>query len=98
MEHPLLLLATLLFVVGLAGALLRRSLLVTLLSFELCVLGAVLAFVDFAVARGDGAGLAKAAVLLFLGVTHAVLGAAATLAVFRRRATVNLDELRELRG
>lgn len=95
---PLLALAALLFVFGLAGALLRRSLLVVLLSIELSVLGAALAFVAFALARGDAAGLAKAALLLFFGVSQAALGAAAALAVFRRRATVNLDELRELRG
>ena len=98
MSHPLLVLASLLFVIGLAGALLRRSFLVTLFSFQLCVLGAALAFVAFAIARHDAQGLAKAAGLIFLGVIYAVLGAATTIAVFRRRATVNLDELRELRG
>jgi NADH-quinone oxidoreductase subunit K len=98
MPGPLLSLAVLLFIVGLVGALLRRSLLVALLSLQLAMAGAVLAFVAFAVPADDAGGAARAVVVVCLAVVHAIAGAATSIAVFRRRATVNLDELRELRG
>ena len=87
-----------LFVLGIAGMLVRRSILVVLLSFELCVWGAALTLVVFALGRGDPRGLAWATVFLVLGAAWAIVGAAAAIAAFRRRGTANLDELRELRG
>ncbi len=87
-----------LFTIGLAGLMSRRSLLVALMSIELCVLGAVVAFAVFATARGDAKGAAYAIVVLVLGAALALVGTAVAIACFRRRATENLDELRELRG
>jgi NADH-quinone oxidoreductase subunit K len=98
MSSPLLILATALLVVGLTGALVRRSLLVSLLCTELALLGGVTAFFAFALPAEDPGGIARAAVLLFLCAAHALLGAAVAIAVYRRRGTLNLDELRELRG
>ena len=86
------------FVVGLGGAATRRSLLVVLMSTELCVLGAAIVFAAYGAARGDPRGAAYAVVVLVLGAVLALVGAATAIAVYRRRATVNLDELRELRG
>ena len=87
-----------LFFVGLGGMLARRSLLVVWMATELCVLGAAVAFGAFAAARGDPKGAAYAFVVLVLGAVLAVVGTAVAIAVYRRRATVNVDELRELRG
>jgi NADH-quinone oxidoreductase subunit K len=94
----LLIIAVGLLFLGLSGALVRRSLLVALLSLQLSALAGVVAFVAFGMLRGDPDGLARAVVLLFLAAVQAVLGATVAIVVFRRRATVNLDELRELRG
>lgn len=98
MGAALFLTGTALFVLGLGGALVRRSLLVTLLAFELAAMGAVVVLVGFALPAGDPDALARAVVLLFVAVAHAVLGAAVAIAIFRRRGTLNLDELRELEG
>ena len=87
-----------LFVTGVAGMLLRRSVLVVLMSFELCVWGAAVTLLAFALGRGDARGAAFAVVFLVLGAAWAVAGAAIAIATFRRRGTANLDELRELRG
>lgn len=95
---PLLPLAIALFLVGLFGALLRRSFLVALLSIQLAILGVALAFAAFALPRDDPGGYAAALCVLFLGVLHALWGAAATIAIYRRRGTIHLDELRELQG
>jgi NADH-quinone oxidoreductase subunit K len=93
-----LLAACALVVIGLAGMLLRRSLLVTVMGVELCLLGAALAFSAYAIARGDPVGLAAGVVILLVGAVWAVIGSALALTLFRRRGTVNIDELRELRG
>lgn len=98
MTTALLLVGTAMFVLGLGGALVRRSLLVALLSLELAASGSVVVLVGFALPEEDASGLARAAVLLFVAVAHAVLGAAVAIAIFRRRGTLNLDELRELQG
>ena len=93
-----LLAACALVVIGLAGMLLRRSLLVTVMGVELCLLGAALAFAAYAIARGDPVGLAASVVILLVGAVWAILGSALALTLFRRRGSVNIDELRELRG
>lgn len=98
MGAALFLTGTALFVLGLGGALVRRSLLVSLLALELAAMGAVVVLVGFALPAGDPGALARAVVLLFVAVAHAVLGAAVAIAIFRRRGTLNLDELRELEG
>lgn len=96
--NPMWTLSVIFFLVGITGTLMRRSLWVVLLSVQLALLGSVLAFVTFATAQGDALGIAKAALILFICVSHFILGVAATVAAFRRRAVLNLDELRELRG
>lgn len=96
--NPLWTLAVVFWIVGMTGTLLRRSMWVVLLSVQLALLGSALAFVSFAFDRADELGIAKAALILFVCVAHFVLGTAATVAAFRRRAVLNLDELRELRG
>lgn len=98
MDAPLLLVASGLFIVGLAGALTRRSLIVTLASTQLSLSGGVVAFVHYALVRGEATGLSSAILLLILGGCTAVPGAAMAIAIYRRRGTLNLDELRELRG
>ena len=87
-----------LVVLGLAGMLLRRSILVVIMSGAVSLLGAVLAFAALASARSDARGVATALVLLLFLAVWSVAGAAAALATYRRRGTENVNELRELRG
>lgn len=98
MTQLLWLTGTCLFLVGLAGALVRRSLLVTTVGILQCLLGAALLLVATSSPEDADAGASRALVLLVLGACHAGLASAVTLAVFRRRGTVQLDELRELQG
>ena len=93
-----LLIAVLLFATGLAGLIIRRSLLVGLLSLNLSFAGGALAFVRFGARNGSHEGVGLAVLLLSLGALWSVVGASTAIAVYRRRGTVNLDELRELRG
>lgn len=95
---PLSVTALALFIVGLCGMLIRRSLLTALLCLNLSVLGASLLFCVFALRRRDAAGLRDALLMMASVSLLSSAGAAVAIAVFRRRATVHLDELRELRG
>jgi NADH-quinone oxidoreductase subunit K len=86
-----------LVVLGLGGMLLRRSIIVVIMSGTLAVLGVVLALASLASARGDARGIAVALLLLVIAAAWALVGTATALATYRRRGTANIDELRELR-
>lgn len=87
-----------LFFIGLAGALTRRSLIVVISALVLSWSGPVLLLAHFARMRQDAQGLAHVVLILLLGVSVVVMSCAVAVAAYRRRGTINLDELRELRG
>ena len=87
-----------LFALGFAGAIIRRSLLSALMGGVLAFVGAALVYSHYALVRQDPAGLARAVILLELCGCLAITGAGLAIAIYRRRGTVNLDELRELSG
>ncbi len=87
-----------LFAIGAAGILIRRNLLVVLMSLELMLNGANLAFAAFARARGDGAGHLGVLVGLTVAAAEAAVGLAIILALHRHRGTVDADQFTQLRG
>ena len=91
-------LAAVLFSIGTAGVLVRRNALVMFMSIELMLNAVNLTFV----AAGNELGLIEGQVaVLFIIVVAAAevtVGLAILVAVFRRRATANVDELAALRG
>lgn len=90
-------LAVLLFVVGGAGALLRRNALVVLMCIEMMLNAANLAFLAYARALGDARGHALAFFIMAVAAAEAAVGLAIVLSAFRTRETVNLDEFDTLR-
>ncbi|MBN2362304.1 MAG: NADH-quinone oxidoreductase subunit NuoK [Deltaproteobacteria bacterium] len=93
-----LVLAGTLFAIGAAGVVSRRNAIVALMSIEIMLNAAILAFLAFARLHGDLRGHAMAFFVMAVAAAEAAVGLAIVVAVFRRRATVNLDELRELKG
>lgn len=91
-------LSGLLFLAGLAGVLLRRSLLIVMMSLELLLNAANLALV--AAARFQGIPDPQVAVFFVITVAAAevAVGLAIIVALFRRRQTVQVDELNSLRN
>jgi NADH-quinone oxidoreductase subunit K len=87
-----------LVVLGLGGMILRRSILVVVMSGALAILGCALVLVVMAAARGDPKGIAVALFLILIAAAWSLAGAAVALTTYRRRGTENVDELRELRG
>jgi NADH-quinone oxidoreductase subunit K len=93
-----LVLSALLFATGAAGVLIRRSPLVILLCLELMLNAGNLALIAFARAHGDADGQVFAIVVMVVAACEVVVGLGLIVAMFRRRISLNVDELRSLRG
>ena len=86
-------LAAVLFALGLLGAIVRRNLLIVMMSIELMLNAVNLTLVAFARAWGQTAGQGMAFFIIALAAAEAAVGLAIVVAVFRTRRTVNVDEL-----
>jgi NADH:ubiquinone oxidoreductase subunit K len=93
-----LVLSALLFAIGAAGVLLRRSPLVILLCLELMLNAGNLALVAFARSAGNEEGQVFALVVMVVAACEVVVGLGLIVAMFRRRIALNVDDLRELSG
>jgi NADH-quinone oxidoreductase subunit K len=91
-------LSSLLFAVGAAGVLVRRSPLVILLCLELMLNAGNLALVAFSRMLGDSDGQVFALVVMVVAACEVVVGLGLIVAIYRRRMPLNVDELRGLRG
>jgi NADH-quinone oxidoreductase subunit K len=91
-------LSALLFAVGAAGVLIRRSPLVILLCLELMLNAGNLALVAFSRMLGDADGQVFAVVVMVVAACEVVVGLGLIVAIYRRRLPLNVDELRGLRG
>ena len=87
-----------LFAIGAAGVLLRRSPLVVLLCLELMLNAANLALVAFSRSTGNEDGQIFALVVMVVAACEVVVGLGLIVAMFRRRLPLNVDELRNLKG
>jgi len=91
-------LSALLFAVGAAGVLIRRSPLVILLCLELMLNAGNLALVAFSRMLGNADGQVFAVVVMVVAACEVVVGLGLIVAIYRRRLPLNVDDLRELRG
>ena len=96
--HHYIILSSILFCLGVAGVLVRRNTLVLLMSVELMLNAANLAFMAFARSMGDEAGHVLAIFVMTVAAAEAAVGLALVLALFRHKGTVNVDEIRILKG
>src|SRR5918996_3459652 len=93
-----LVLSALLFAVGAAGVLVRRSPLVILLCLELMLNAGNLALIAFSRMLGDSDGQVFALIVMVVAACEVVVGLGLIVAIYRRRLPLNVDELRGLRG
>jgi NADH:ubiquinone oxidoreductase subunit K len=93
-----LVVSALVFSIGAAGVLVRRSPLVILLCIELMLNAANLALVAFARAHGNQDGQVFAIVVMVVAACEVAVGLGLIVAIFRRNLPVDVDELRELQG
>lgn len=87
-----------LFAVGAAGVLIRRNLLIVLMSLELMLNGANLAFAAFARMHADPQGHLAVLAGLAIAAAEAAVGLGIILACHRHRGTVDADRFTQLRG
>ncbi len=95
-----LVLAAVLFMIGMLGVLIRRNALIMLMSVELMLNAANMTLLTFSRMWGDeGAIAAHTFALIVIGVAaaEAAVGLAIVVAVFRGRHNVDVDKLTTLR-
>jgi NADH-quinone oxidoreductase subunit K len=93
---PYLVLAALLFAIGLIGVLMKRNALIVMMCVELMLNAANLTFLTFARQQGTSNGHAIAFFVIAVAAAEAAVGLAIVLAIYRTRGGVNVDEVRSL--
>ena len=93
-----LVVAAILFSIGTAGVLLRRSPLIVLLSLEIMLNAGNLALISFARLHGDHAGQVFALAVMAVAASEVVVGLGLIVALNRKRVTLDVDRLNTLRG
>ena len=92
-----LILAAILFCLGMMGVLLRRNALVVFMCIELMLNAANLTFLAFARERGDMNGQISAFFIIAVAAAEAAVGLALVISVFRSRGTINIDDVQTMK-
>lgn len=88
----------LLFLVGLFGVMMRKNIIFMMLSVEIMLNSANLAFVSAGAATNTIDGQVSMFFVMAVAACEAGVGLAMIIALYRARATLEVDELRILRG
>jgi NADH-quinone oxidoreductase subunit K len=92
-----LVLAGLLFTIGVIGALVRRNAIVIFMFIELMLNAVNLAFVTFARMRGNIDGQVLVFFVLVVAAAEVVIGLAIIVSIFRRRHSASVDDVNLLK-
>ncbi|MEI2702782.1 MAG: NADH-quinone oxidoreductase subunit NuoK [Baekduia sp.] len=90
--------SAIIFSIGAAGVLTRRSPLATLLCLELMLNGSNLALLAFARMWGNGEGQIFAVIVLVVAACEVCIGLGLIVAMHRRGFLIDVDSASELRG
>jgi NADH-quinone oxidoreductase subunit K len=90
--------SAILFSIGVAGVLLRRSPLIVLLSLEIMLNSGNLALISFARLHGNHDGQVFALGVMAVAASEVVVGLGLIVAIARKRIDLDVDRLRVLRG
>ncbi len=94
-----LILAAILFALGVVGIFLnRKNLIVLLMAIELMLLAVNLNFVAFSHYLGDAAGQIFVFFILTVAAAEPAIGLAILVALFRNLRTIHVDDLDSLKG
>ncbi|GAB3341704.1 MULTISPECIES: NADH-quinone oxidoreductase subunit NuoK [Chromohalobacter] len=97
MEHGLIL-ASVLFALGLVGLMMRRNMLFVLMSLEVMMNAAGLAFIVAGTRWGQPDGQVMFLLVITLAAAEASVGLALLLQLYRRFKTLDIDAASRLRG
>lgn len=90
-------LSAVLFTIGVFGVLLRRNVIVIFMSVELMLNAVNLSLVAFSQFLSEFSGQILVFFVISVAAAEAAVGLAIVIALFRRRTTVNVDELNLLK-
>ena len=93
-----LVLSFVLFAIGLLGVLIRRNTLIVFMCLELMLVASTLALVAFSRFNGTMDGNVFVFFILTVAAAEVAVGLAIIVALFRKRQTVQLDELNSLKN
>jgi NADH-quinone oxidoreductase subunit K len=96
LNHYLILSATM-FVIGAAGVLMRRNAIIVFMSIELMLNSVNVTLVAYSAFLGDATGQTLVFFVMTVAAAEAAIGLAIIITVFRRKQTVNLDEINILK-
>jgi len=97
LDHYVLI-SALLFAIGLFGVLLRRNTLVVFMCLELMLVASTLALVAFSRFNGTMDGNVFVLFILTVAAAEVAVGLAIIVALFRKRQTIQLNELNSLKN
>jgi len=92
-----LLISIVLFAIGLIGVLIRRNTLIVFMCLELMLVAATLALVAFSRYNGTMDGNVFVFFILTVAAAEVAVGLAIIVALFRKRQTIQLDQLNALK-
>lgn len=88
-----LILSAVMFVTGAVGVVTRRNAIIVFLSIELMLNSVNLTLITFSALFGDATGQALVFFVMTVAAAEAAVGLAIIIALFRRKQTINLDEI-----
>jgi NADH-quinone oxidoreductase subunit K len=91
-------LSFLLFILGVVGVLVRRTLLTVLMSIELMLNAVNLNLVAFSRQLGDLNGQVFTVFIIAVAAGEAAIGLAIIISLYRLKGSVNLDDAAEMKG
>ncbi|GAB5498159.1 MAG: NADH-quinone oxidoreductase subunit NuoK [Pseudohongiellaceae bacterium] len=97
LEHGLIL-AAILFVIGLAGVLTRRNVVFVLMSLEIMLNACGLAFIVAGAHWGQPHGQVMFLMILTLAAAEVAVGLGLIIQLYRRYSTVDIDVLSNMKG
>ena len=93
-----LVLSALLFAIGFFGVLLRKNTLIIFMGLELMLVASTLALVAFSRHNGTNDGNVFVFFILTVAAAEVAVGLAIIVALFRKRQTIEVDELNALKN
>jgi len=93
-----LILAAILFTLGVLGVFVRRNVIVVFMSIELMLNAVNLAFIAFARQHQNLDGQVIVLFVMTVAAAEAAIGLAIILSLYRQKKTLNLDEINLLKG
>jgi len=96
--NQFLLLAAVLFCIGVYGVIARKNAVLVLMSIELILNAVNLNFIAFALRNGSTDGHTLALYVIAIAAAEVGVGLGLVLLVYRNRKTISLDDLSEMKG